>query len=332
MSKIASMSESEARRTIEAIAHHLTSARALLLDLHHREGWAVLGYTSMRECLLAEFPETSYSYLVRQLNAAIVETSVLPMGNIGSIPERQLRPLAPFKNEPEQVKELWQKAEETAPNGRLTASHVEKVVQQYKTVAAEMPATAMKIDIAVEPDPKSAPEPTPATNKMAVHHSSKSNEHYTPKAILEAVVECLGGIDLDPCSNSHCSPNVPATHHFTQEDNGLAQVWKGRVFMNPPYGNEVGPWVEKLVSEHEAGNVTAAISLVASRTDTQWFKRLRDYPCCFVEGRLKFVGSKDAAPFPSAIFYLGEDIAAFHFCFSEIGDIWQRIEPEMFAA
>jgi len=41
---------------------------------------------------------------------------------LGSIPEGQLRPLA--RLEPDQQREAWQKAVETAPEGKVTAAHV----------------------------------------------------------------------------------------------------------------------------------------------------------------------------------------------------------------
>jgi hypothetical protein len=40
--------------------------------------------------------------------------------------------------------------------------------------------------------------------------SHESTEHYTPLYILDAVITCMGAIDLDPCSNSQEIPNVLA--------------------------------------------------------------------------------------------------------------------------
>jgi len=134
----------------------------------------------------------------------------------------------------------------------------------------------------------------------------------------------MGGIDLDPCSNSHTTPNVPAATHYTRDDDGLAQPWQGCVFMNPPYGREIDDWIGKLVDEYTHGKVAEAIALVPSRTDTQWWQRLRDYPVCLVVGRLKFIGNTDPAPFPSAIFYLGPNSDGFIAAFAGLGDIWQR--------
>ena len=165
---------------------------------------------------------------------------------------------------------------------------------------------------------------TPDRPKMAVHFSSETPEHYTPSVIIDAAIACMGGIDLDPCSNSKDTPNVPAAAHFTREDDGLSQEWHGCVYMNPPYGREIDDWIAKLVSEYEAGNVTEAIALVPSRTDTQWWQRLREYHVCLVSGRLKFIGNNDPAPFPSAVFYLGQNIGRFVWAFEELGDIWRR--------
>jgi len=159
--------------------------------------------------------------------------------------------------------------------------------------------------------------------KMDLHHSSETPEHYTPASVIELVVACLGEIDLDPCSNPG-TPNVPAKVHYTVADDALQQPWGGRIYMNPPYGREIDTWISKLCAEYERrdNGVTAAIALLPARTDTQWFKRLRNYPCCFVEGRLTFIGNEDPAPFPSAVFYLGDNIEQFCHCFHDLGDIW----------
>lgn len=163
-----------------------------------------------------------------------------------------------------------------------------------------------------------------AAARMDVHFSSDSPEWNTPQGIINAVIECLGAIDLDPCSNSVESPNVPCAKCFTQADDGLSQEWAGRVYMNPPYGREIGPWVEKLVSEHTSGRVTQAIALVPARVDTDWFRRFRDYAVCFVSHRLNFSDHDNSAPFPSALVYLGGDIDTFYDAFAGVGDIWVR--------
>lgn len=197
----------------------------------------------------------------------------------------------------------WQKL------AAVPAEQFEKAVEAAKEVAREVTTTSVLKQAA-----------------MAVHYTSDSPEWYTPKSIIEATLAVLGGIDLDPCSNDATNPNIPAKRHFTARDNGLVQAWSGRVYMNPPYGDEIGQWTEKLRREHELENVGAAIALVPARTDTRWFTALRNYPRCFVQGRLKFSESANSAPFPSAVFYLGKDVARFAQAFASLGDTFARVE------
>ena len=165
--------------------------------------------------------------------------------------------------------------------------------------------------------------PTPATRTPgpAPMFSSNTGDWYTPPEIVEAVRDLFDGrIDLDPCSNSHEAPNVPALVHFTREDDGLSRPWFGRVYLNPPYGKGIGPWIEKVREEHEAGRVTAAVVLVKAATDTRWFRVLSErYPRCEVAGRLRFSGCKNPAPFPSVLFYLGDEVQRFADVFARFG-------------
>jgi hypothetical protein len=106
----------------------MNNVRYLVLDLYEREGWSALGYGSWRECVTAEF-KNSQAYLYRQLEAAQAEKVISPIGE-NEIPESQLRPLTKLRDNPEQQREAWQKAVETAPDGKITAAHVSKVVRE----------------------------------------------------------------------------------------------------------------------------------------------------------------------------------------------------------
>lgn len=80
-----------------------------------------------------------------------------------------------------------------------------------------------------------------------------------------------------------------------------------RVFCNPPYGREIGKWVEKAFRTNEDhGNLV--VMLLPARTDTKWF---HDYiyhkaEIRFIRGRLKFGDSKNSAPFPSMVVVYGQ--------------------------
>lgn len=160
-------------------------------------------------------------------------------------------------------------------------------------------------------------------SKMGVHHQSDTAEWNSPGDIVSRAAKTLGRIELDPCADDDRSPNVPADQHYTEADDGLAQPWQGRVYMNPPYGKVLPKWIEKLCQEHECDNVPAAIALVPARPDTAWFRQLRQYPRCFIFGRLKFSDHENPAPFPSMAVYLGSDIEKFCKAFADIGDIYE---------
>jgi hypothetical protein len=159
------------------------------------------------------------------------------------------------------------------------------------------------------------------TERLAPLLSSQSVEYYTPANLVDRVVRCLGAIDLDPCSDSQATPNVPAARHFVREDDGLMQPWAGQVFLNPPYGREIGRWVERLVASHESGAVPEAVALLPARTDTDWFAAIGRFPLCLLRGRIRFVNGAGSAPFPTLVAYLGRRVDAFVDAFGDLGVI-----------
>lgn len=317
---VAVMTESEAVAAEREIITTGNRLRALLVEFYERRGWAALKYGSVREWMDKVSRETfglSRVHLLREMIAGQIETELVPMGtNIGEIPERQLRPLAPLRDDPEALRDTWDRANELAEaEGRpRTAQHVAAAVQE-RTAPIEPPAPV-------------AP--------MAVHFSSETPEWYTPAHIVACVVDLFGHIDLDPCSNAKGdAANVPARYHYTREDNGLVQSWRVPawaddeddessrvcVYMNPPYGDEIGGWVERLVRAYTTGEITEAVALLPARVDTAWFQPLYDYTLCMIRGRLRFVGADAGAPFPSVVVYLGRDDTLFRDLFASIGRV-----------
>lgn len=90
---------------------------------------------------------------------------------------------------------------------------------------------------------------------------SKTDDWLTPPDLLES----LGEFDLDPCAAVD-QPWKTARAQWTREDDGLRKSWKGRVWLNPPYGPEVGTWVRRLTEHGDE------IALVFARTETTWFQ------------------------------------------------------------
>ena len=72
--------------------------------------------------------------------------------------------------------------------------------------------------------------------------TSKTNEWETPQDFYNKLNEEFN-FTLDACASLE---NHKCPIFFTEKENGLIQDWSShRVFCNPPYGREVGKWVEK---------------------------------------------------------------------------------------
>lgn len=88
-----------------------------------------------------------------------------------------------------------------------------------------------------------------------------TNDWLTPPEIIAA----LGRFDLDPCAHPQQFYQT-ATKMIAPPSDGLAAKWKGRVWLNPPYGSDIVRWMSRL-AEHGNG-----ISLTPARTEVEsWF-------------------------------------------------------------
>lgn len=161
--------------------------------------------------------------------------------------------------------------------------------------------------------------------------SSKSNEWGTPMWLIDLVEEEYGTIGLDVAASD---ANNKALVYFTKEDDTIGSGYDWRtlykkklrelgmagelcdtVWCNPPYGRDIGKWMERCVHEsfepafYRGSNTTfkTVIGLVFARTDTRWF---HDWVVpwasmvYFIKGRLKFEhsdGRTGPAPAPSML-------------------------------
>ena len=158
----------------------------------------------------------------------------------------------------------------------------------------------------------------------AVITSSASDEWYTPPEYLALARQVLGGIDLDPASNPVAQTWVQATTWYGIRENGLAQPWQGRLWLNPPYGTQLQQWTEKAMHAYRSGAVPAGILLVRPAPGSAWYQQISaDFPCCIPHKRIRFIdanGIQQKSPVHgNAFFYLGEAVAHFRERFSAIG-------------
>lgn len=106
-----------------------------------------------------------------------------------------------------------------------------------------------------------ARRPRPGSRGMSGHHRpvrGETDDWLTPPEILDA----LGPFDLDPC----CPAVMPwRTAAVMLSEGGLEAEWRGRVWLNPPYGPDAGRWLRRL-ADHGTGT-----ALVHARTETAWW-------------------------------------------------------------
>lgn len=127
--------------------------------------------------------------------------------------------------------------------------------------------------------------------------SSATDMWATPQDFFDRL-NTVFRFNVDVCA---LPDNAKCDQYFTPDMDGLSQPWQGVCWMNPPYGREIGKWVEKAFKSAKEHGATV-VCLLPARVDTRWW---HDY-CAkgevhFIKGRLKFGGAKDPAPFPNAV-------------------------------
>jgi hypothetical protein len=234
-------------------------------------------------------------------------------------------------NHPRQVGEISEYAEaldeigvttQDASRWRTVAEVPEAVVSRYVEQVASEDAEATTKGLLAYASGKSG----------QAQVSSDSNEYYTLAEHIEAARSVLGGIDLDPASHPAANEVVKAARFYTIDDDGLAQDWHGRLWLNPPWGKAGPDFVKKLVRSHQEKAVTAAILLVnAHATDTAWFQPLWDYLLCFSCPRIRYwqLGGGGNSPNSGSVFiYFGPECARFMEAFAQFGAIVTRANCE----
>ena len=117
----------------------------------------------------------------------------------------------------------------------------------------------------------------------AYEAAGMSDEWFTPRYIFESI-----GLefDLDVAAPRLGPRHVPCSEWFCDTQDGLAQAWRGLVWMNPPFGHQSTKrkWLKKFF-EHGNG-----IALLPDRTSAPWwqeFAPLADV-VLFVAPKVKF--------------------------------------------
>jgi len=138
---------------------------------------------------------------------------------------------------------------------------------------------------------------------LKVHFSSLRLDWRTPERLFRQLDREFH-FGLDPCGDKRYPLKKDMIIFEGNEGRHYGWwEWDTSVFMNPPYGREIGKWLKKAYEESLMG--VTVVALIPSRTDTKWW---HDYvmkvpaeDIRFIKGRLHFDDHKNSAPFPSAV-------------------------------
>lgn len=151
------------------------------------------------------------------------------------------------------------------------------------------------------------------------------DEYYTPERYIDAAREVMGGIDIDPASCAFAQRIVRARIFYSAADDGLAQQWDGRIWLNPPYSQPLATrFAEKLIEEIESRRCRQAIVLQNASTGTKWFHELASRSTtCLHLGRVGFIAPDGSVlsnnRYEQAFFYFGPRRERFAKVFSQFG-------------
>jgi DNA N-6-adenine-methyltransferase (Dam) len=300
----------EARRLTDEVKRDAQPLWTKVMRLWLGQAHIALGYGSWGAYMDAEFSVSS-SHAYRLLDAARVEAALRahsPNGERLPTREAHARELAPLLREQgkEALLEVWRELLDEFGEA-VTAAKIKSIVGERLR----------------------------RERVWSVMTSSESVEWYTPPLYMKAVRKVLGRIDLDPASCEAANATVGADRFFAAEDDGLAHEWRGRVWLNPPYGRSLtGRFVGKLLEEHGAGRVEAAIAVLNGYSfDAAYFQPLFNHPLCFTNHRIPFVhadGRVGGSIYASVFVYLGDEPMRFADVFSRFGNVVVRmVDPDV---
>lgn len=143
--------------------------------------------------------------------------------------------------------------------------------------------------------------------------TSNKSEWETPQELFDELDREFH-FTLDVCA---LPKNTKHPRYLTPEGGGsLDTAWafcgmagshrRNVCWMNPPYGRQIGKWVERAFVESLKG--ATVVCLLPARTDTKWWHNYcMKGEVRFIKGRVKFIDpdhrdrNPQPAPFPSAI-------------------------------
>lgn len=145
------------------------------------------------------------------------------------------------------------------------------------------------------------------TFNKSLFFSSAMHNWQTPPELYKELDDEFH-FNFDVCTSVENPLGAP--RYMVGEEGLHSDCWNGMCYMNPPYGKYISSWVAKAYEQSIVFGNCTVVALLPARTDTRWFhsyikpgleKKNGQIEIRFLKGRIKFVGAKHSAPFPSLI-------------------------------
>lgn len=167
--------------------------------------------------------------------------------------------------------------------------------------------------------------------------TSSVQDYFTPANLIVAAREAMGDIDLDAASHpiANRAHRIPDFFHINRS--AFENDWYGRVWLNPPYGNNA-PWFERITHFLENGRVSqlCMLSPLWAFTAAQARPAMRrSSATVLLSPTPQFWGNasgRTGSNHPHAVVYFGTRVSEFLTAFAPYGIpmeiAWDRISGE----
>lgn len=149
-------------------------------------------------------------------------------------------------------------------------------------------------------------------------------DYFTPVELINAARVAMGGVDLDAASHPIANRKHRIPDYFHINRSAFENDWYGRVWLNPPYGNNA-PWFERILYFLNTGAVTQLCMLSpvwAFTTEQAKPVMRRSSAMVLLSPTPKFWGNssnRTGVNHPHAVVYFGDRADEFHAAYASHG-------------
>jgi ParB family chromosome partitioning protein len=161
-------------------------------------------------------------------------------------------------------------------------------------------------------------------DRLSTPTPKKGDDFYTPNELIIAASNAMGGIDLDAASHWLANRVHKIPEFFHLHKSAFDNPWKGKVWLNPPYGNN-DPWFERIKLFWDDGSIKQLCMISPVWVfGTQIAAPILDRAAAMtlLTPTPKFWGNpagKTGTNHPHAIIYMGDRIGEFYEAFRQYG-------------